>query len=794
MKAKVFLLLFLAFFSISGKILSQSEELGKKCDIAGKITCELATLDYYNVVILSAKDSSYIKGDVFYDSCFTIKDIPLKDFLVQVSSLSITTKTIKVSRSVNETTINLGTISTEGKMLKEVTVVANSKMVNQSAYGTVLNVANSPLAQSGSAIDVLKKSPGLLVDKDNQVQVFGKGSAKIYIDGRDATSNELNELSSGNILKVEVIRNPSARYDASASAVVNITTKNKAREGYYVKHTSSFTKSNFYRYAGDLDLSLKGKNLELLTFFSTKDQKIKYVDNYFRKIWQGEDMVYMQNELVKERKDHFPLTYKFGVNYNINNRNRGSLLYSGSYTDASSRTNNINEVQYPQQNSLFSTNTNTNILSKRNMVTLGYNSTFDTTGHMLDIKVDYLKINQKWEDNISEQVTNGNSVNYLKRNNNDNNIDIVSAIADYVYPIVLTHTKINAGVKVTNMKNVSENIFAKYLDDWIKDPSKSDSSYYKENNLAGYLIINQQVKIFDINVGLRCENSQMEGNQINRNYFDLFPSASINYQVNKLMGTSISYSRRVQRPTYQDMNPYILYIDSLSYSKGNPNLKPSMSGAFDFSVNYRKLASLSFGYTKTESPMFLCVETDPLNCGVTYVSTENFNKLERYSVTLNLPYELNMWTTYNSVSWAYNKIDYSTENNNINILAKSKPTFYVYTYNSFKLSKKISFYFTYQYLAVGLNGIFEVNPKHVVNIGLMKDIGKNIKVHLQYNDLFDKEGLNAKAFVPNMNLKYKARYDASYVRLSVSFNFGGNFKVDNLKSGIREEMNRVKEN
>jgi len=188
------------------------------------------------------------------------------------------------------------------------------------------------------------------------------------------------------------------------------------------------------------------------------------------------------------------------------------------------------------------------------------------------------------------------------------------------------------------------------------------------------------------------------------------------------------------------------------------------------------------------------VETDVNNNGATYVSTENLNKSERYSITLNLPYEVKFWTTYNSFGWEYNKIDYNSESNNINILAKSKAMYYVYTYNNFKLPKKFSFYFTYQYYAGGINGIFEFKPKHLVNVGLMKEVGKNVKVHLQYNDLFNNDGLNAKTAIPNMNLNYKAKSDASYIRLSITFNFGGNFKVENIKSGIREEMNRVKEN
>jgi outer membrane receptor protein involved in Fe transport len=800
MKSKYLVILSFALLGVTEIMFSQSDASIKndaslsKCNVKGTVNLANASIDYYNVVILSALDSAYIKGEVFYDSSFIINDIAQKDFLVQISSMSMVTKTMHVNRKDNETSVNLGAILAEGKMLKEVTVIANSKMVNQSSSGTVLNIANSPLAQSGSAIDVLRKSPGLLVDKDNKVQVFGKGNAKIYIDGREATSNELSELSSENILKVEVIKNPSAKYEASANAVVNITTKNRARDGYYVKHTSNFTKGDFYRYAGDLDLSMKTDNLELFSFISTKEQKIKFVDNYFREIQLKEDQIYMENELVKERKDHLPISYKLGTNYNINNNNRISLVFSGSYSDGSSLTNNINEVHYPQQSSLFNTRTNSTSLSKRNLVTFGYSSNLDSAGQKIDVKVDYLKINQNWQDNISEMVTNTNSVNYLKRNDNANNIDIVSGVADYVYPVVPTHTRINAGVKVTDMKNKSENIFSKYEDTWITDPSKSDYSSYNENNLAGYVMLNQHIKSLDLNIGLRGENSEMEGNHINRSYFDLFPSASVDYQISKLMGASLSYSKRVQRPTYQDLNPYLIYIDSLSYSKGNPNLRPSMSNAFDFAINYRKLASLNFSYTKTESPMFMYVETDVANHGATYVSTKNFDKSERYSITLNLPYELNVWTTYNSFGWTYDKVDYNNGSNNIDILAKSKSMYYVYAYNNFKLPKKFSFYFTYQYYTGGINGILEFKAKHLVNVGLMKELGKNVKVHLQYNDLFNKEGLNAKAVIPNMNLKYRAQSDASYIRLSVTLNFGGNFKVENIKSGIREEMNRVKEN
>ncbi|HEX2936963.1 MAG TPA: outer membrane beta-barrel family protein [Bacteroidales bacterium] len=763
------------------------------CNITGKVSSSSFEVDYFNIVILSTRDSSFIKSEVFYKPTFRMKDVSAPDFYIQISSMSMATKTIKIHKNIEDTLLNLGDIKVEGKSLKEVTVT--SKLLSQSASRTVINITNSPLAQSGSAIDVLKRSPGLIVNKDNNVLVFGRGSAKIYIDGREANTSELSEISSENITKVEVIRNPSAQYDASANAVVNITTKNKAKSGYYVKHTSNFTQGEYFRYSGDLDVSMKKNHMELFSYISTRDQKIRFTDNYIRDIDAGSQTVLMVNELTKVKTEHFPLTYKIGTNLYLNRRSQLSFVYNGSYIQSSAVTNNMNEVRELSSNTLFNTHTSSLYLSNRNLFTAGYSINFDTAGQKLDIKTDFLNIGITNRDHISEQINAAIPEAYMKKNNNKNDIQVLSAVIDYLYPIASTQTKINGGAKITGIKNTSSNDYLLFSDVWTRNPDKSEHSSYKENNLAAYLIVSQKIQKFSASAGLRGEHSSITANNgISKTYFNLFPSASVDYRISNLVRSNLSYSRRIRRPSYQDLNPFLIYIDSLSYMKGNPQLQPSISHAFELSVSYREMASLTLSYTNTRSPMFMYVETDVANRNTTYVSTQNFDKAESYAVTLNLPYEMGKWTTYNSLGWEYDKVWNNSTESNLSIINRSKPMFYVYTYHSYKLPWKFSVNLTYQYNTSAISGIFEAKPKHVVNMGITKSIRENIKINLQYNDMFGKDVLNSKAVVPNMNLMYRAKYDASYVRLSISFNFGGKFNVNNVKSSIKDEMNRVKEN
>lgn len=794
MKTITHFILILFLLGNTDLLLAQpSPQKQTSCNIIGKVSSSSFEVDYFNMVILSTKDSSFIKGEVFYEPTFRMKDVAALDFYIQISSMSMAPKTIKIHRNEEDTLLNLGDIKVEGKALKEVTVKA--KLLSQSASGTVMNIANSPLAQSGSAIDVLKRSPGLIVNKDNNVLVFGRGSAKIYIDGREASTSELGEISSENITKIEVIRNPSAKYDASANAVVNITTKSKSRSGYNVKHTSNFTQGEYFRYSGDLDVSMKKNNMELFSYISTREQKIKFTDNYVRDIDAGAQPVLMLNELTKVRTEHFPLTYKIGTNLYLNRRSQLNFVYNGSYIQSSSVTNNTNEVRELSVSTLFNTHTNSSYLANRNLFTAGYSINLDTAGQKLDIKTDYLNMDITNRDHISEQITAETPSAYLKKNNNKNDIQVLSAVIDYLYPIASTQTKINGGAKITGIKNSSSNDYLLFNDAWTRNPDKSENSSYKENNLAAYLIISQKIQKFSANAGLRAEHSSMAGNYgIRKTYFDFFPSASVDYRISKLVSTSMSYSRRIKRPSYQDLNPFLIYIDSLSYMKGNPQLKPSIAHAFEFSVSYREMASITLSYTNTEAPMFMYVETDAEQRNTTYVSTQNFDKAEIYAITLNIPYEMGNWTTYNSLGWQHDKVWNNSTESILSIINRSKPMFYVYTYNSYKLPWNLSVNLTYQYYTSAISGIFEAKPKHVVNMGLTKSIKDNIKINLQYNDVFGMDVLNSKAVVPNMNLVYRAKYDASYVRLSITFNFGGKFNVNNVKSGIRDEINRVKEN
>lgn len=753
-------------------------------------------VDYFNVVVLNANDSSFIKGAVFYSNSFEVGNITAKKVIISISSIAFTTKSKTVSNPNGLPVVDLGEVEVSGQTLKEVTVVANRSIVQSIAGGAVLNVANSPLSNSGTVIDVLKKSPGIIVDKDNNVSVFGKGAAKLYLNGREVTNaTEVTELSSEHVTKVEIIKNPSSKYDASANAVVNIITKSKFKDGYNAKTSLYTTYGEYLRVKGDLDFSYRKNSYEVYTFLTTNKNKVKYTDEYYRIIGTGSKEVTMDNRLEKVAKNNFPVYFTVGANYRLGIKHLIGASYTGNFADNKSATSNTNNVKSSTGSTFFNTVTNTKSNRSNNQISLKYQYDVDTNKHKVNLVFDYLNYDGTINDIINESVANGKSSSYDKRNKNTSNYEFFSCLADYTRPLGSESILLSAGLKSTFIESRSNNLFEIFNGGWMPQPDKTIRSKYHENSYAAYIMLEGQFEKLQLSTGIRGERSVMDNSiDLSRSYSNLYPSASASYAFTKNAELSLNYSARYRKPTLADLNPTITYIDSLSYYVGNPSLKAEQINSVDLIFSYLKMASVGVSYVHKRNPMILYVESHPELNNSTYVSMRNFDYSDKLAFTLNLPYETKFWTTYNSFGVEYNKVAYSSASSNAIMLNNSKTMYYAYLYNNFKVAKGVGLYLTYQYNSSGLNGIFEFEQRHILTAGVTAQLSKGLKMHLMYNDILSTDYQKTKAALPTLNLKYNSYYDASYVRLVLTYNFGKDFKVQAIKSGLKDEISRIKEN
>ncbi len=769
------------------------------CSVVATLKSENnAKIEFMNVLILSSKDSSLIKGDAFFDEKIRISGVEQTQFLVAFQAMSFAKTIIPVNRNSTDTLVNLGeiTLSTSAT-LNEVVVRSSVPQFEYAEAKTIVNVESTPLSSSGTAIDVLRKSAKVVVDKDDNVSVFGKGKTKIYIDGREASADEIKDIGSENIAKIIIDSNPGAKYDADVSAVILIKTK-RNRIGYNIRNTTYVTKGTYWRLYESFNFSFKYKRFGGKFEYITNLANVKVTNEYYRVFDYQTYKTYMTNEVERSRNYKFPKIFTIETSYDLTLSSYIGVRYSAQLRDFKDESNNINVVEKLGSITNYKTQTDANYNMNNHFFTLNYNNELDTLGHSISTQFDYSIFNTDNVENISEQIERSTStLAYLRKNNNNREYKMGSAVVDYVKPLGNSGFAIEAGVKYVNIESNDVTDFQMKLNDtWERVNDLSQTFKYNENLLAGYSLVRKKMNKLSLSAGVRYEIWKMSGTTTldengfpDRKYNDFFPNFNATYHFSKLLKTSLSYSKKVSRPSFQDLSTERNYIDSVTYFEGNPNLVPQKEDAFNWTVSFMELASLSLDYTHTEKPLSLYIKEVK---GIVAAVNENLDNSDQFAVTLNLPYQMGIWTTYNSFSFSYTKMNY--EKGGGYTLNTEKPFFYFFTYHSFDLPKHFNIYVNYLYHTSGQEGIFSFDPKYTVSAGISKTFfDKKIKTQLLFNDIFDTQRDNGDTRLAHMYVKYKTFYDASFVRFILTFNIGKETKTKAIKSGMEDEMKRVKQ-
>jgi len=321
---------------------------------------------------------------------------------------------------------------------------------------------------------------------------------------------------------------------------------------------------------------------------------------------------------------------------------------------------------------------------------------------------------------------------------------------------------------------------------------------YSENILAAYSQLRYSKNKINIRTGLRAEHTISKGvskktglNIIDRNYINIFPSAFAGYDFTEDLNAGITYSTRISRPTFQDMDPFINYIDSLSSYRGNPYLKPSYTHSFEASLIYMKEASLTFSYSRTNGAMNLVVNKLNDSTNAFTGITDNLNYAEVYSVGITIPYELSWWTTYNYFGYMQNVFNYKSSGTVINNI---KPMFYMYLYNEFRVKKWFSSEITFEYTSAGVDGIFTFEPFYNLSANIKKTFFKDkLTCRFIVNDIFSTSYQRGNSNVNGFTVNYVSRERTHYFLLSLNYRFG-KLKANNYKDKTvnQEEVDRIK--
>lgn len=750
-----------------------------------------------NALVISPQDSSIIAGTSFFDGKFELLNLKSPKVLLKLTSLEFKDTFITVQYE-GETEIDLGDIvvAKAQNELDEVVLVANLPLFETKVDGTVqVNVENTILATSNSVQEILSRSPNVIVD-DEGISIFGKGMAIIYLNGQRIFSEQLSNIQASEIKHIEIISNPSAKYDAEGQAVINISTSTAAMEG--IKGTlmqnvsvSEFSPTNT---STNLSLDYRKQNLSITGNYGMQLGAYRFLLNTTRN--RSEEGDFFNSDITTDwvrDQDYFG-NYGLGVQYNFDADSYFSVAYNGLTNNLGGTESSNNTITFNGELEQFESVVNKDDLTTQNALVLNYLQALDTLGSSLYLGGQYSLYKTNIDDVIDEEsVREGQLSNRTLKNLVKREIPILSAQLDFI-KVFSKQSQFETGIKFGSVNNTSFSDFliSQNTIDFTLDEILSRDFEYNEQIYAGYINYkkNPSEKL-NYSLGLRSELTRYDLatdaiEVIEDSYFNLFPSVALGIDLGEKKSFFASLASRISRVSYQSLNPTIIYQDAFTSIQGNPNLIPEKIYAFETGLNTKKYV-LKVGYNYTIDPLVggAVQGEDPK----TYV-LQSFNGTRQHDIftSLSLPINTNWWTSMNTATISYNKL---IDTQSSFGFRKTRPQAYLYTNNKFSLFEGLRLQFIAWYLSNRYDGIYFRKNQAEITLGLEKDFfDKSLKLQLVANDIFQTNKPDGNYNLGNTLILFDRVNNTQYFRFAATYNFGKLKKSNYRRKSSGEEENQ----
>jgi hypothetical protein len=772
----------LAQYTIQGIIV---DEKGKKVDVG-------------NVILLDT-DSTFRMGEMFMDGKFEIKSAAQDRYILKITALSCNDHYQQIDNSSHQPVLNVGTIKMIPKELGTVEVIGRTPLLKNEGDRMIVDVENSLLKQSGTALDVLEGSPGVMVTGESNVSVFGKGDAVIYIDGQLATPDMLKAIPSNQVKKVEIITKPSAMYDAQGKVVINVITNKVILNGYQSELFLQQTYGKYYYAFGGGNFNYRKNKVSLFARYSLFSGNRWGLQHYERAFVTGADSVKMFNDIDEKRSIKGAHYYGLGARYALDSLSSLGVMWSGNYALVNKHTNNTNALMAGGVDDEITTFTEGRARTLDNNLNMNYNHKFDTLGTIFSVQASYSRHDVNSLSYIDESIMDSSGAySSQKRNTGLNSINIITAQADHVKAFY-SKWKLESGIKFSDIFNGSSVRFDRLTGtgEWIGDETVSNGFDYDEKVGAVYLQAGRTKDKWNYRAGLRSELTDTHGLSKRANetvadttYIDIFPSAFAQYSFTGKLAANADYSYRIDRPKYQDLDPFINYIDSLSSIRGNPFLRPEYTHHVSVALVYMEAASIELGYSHAKDVMNTYVQKLEENSNAFYGQTRNLNSSEGYSAELTLPYENKWYTTYNVVGWSKNTFSYD---GNGSFVVNAASSWYAYTYHKFNI-KSFTVDAMFHCYSGGVDGIFSADPSYALRASAEYSmLDKKLTFRFVASDILNSSKESGTSRIPGFDLKFRELSDSHYFRFAINYKFGKLSQKGIEEQNINnEERNRIK--
>jgi iron complex outermembrane recepter protein len=623
------------------------------------------------------KDSSVVKLSISNSTGqYEFTAITHGQYFVTISHIGYATQSSANFETIGDGSFKIPTImlARTSRELKQTVVTTQKPLVEVKTNRIILNVEGNINEVGSNALELLRKSPGVTVDKDNNLSLNGKTGVQIYVDGRPTyvsgatLADYLKTLQSSSISSIEIISNPSAKYEAAGSAgIIDIRLKKNTAYGNNGSASAGYNIGTYSKYNANLSLNHRDAHFNVYGDYSlTHGQYEQYATMYRTQL----DTLFLQRSTFLSTPT--TSTYKAGADWFPNKKSTLGLLISGSSGTQTIQTTSATPIVYVPANQtdrLLQANNHTTSSNDNVNADLNYRYA-DTSGHELNIDADYslyhLRSNQyqpnNYFDSTGKTLLYSNDYNILS----PTNIHIYSLKVDYEANFL--KGRLGFGAKSSYVTTTND--FQEYdLYPWVRelDSLSSDNFDYKENINAGYVNYNRTIKGWIFQGGLRAENTNDKGTSMGwkqtqtdyspydssfeRHYTDLFPSAAITYNKNPNNQWTLNYSRRIDRPAYQSLNPFQFKLDDYTFSQGNTLLRPQYanSAGLTFMYKYRLTVTLNYSHIKDLNTTLV----DTIDGSKAIIRTENLAKQDIAGLNISYPFQYRWYSVFFNANTYY---------------------------------------------------------------------------------------------------------------------------------------------
>jgi hypothetical protein len=672
----------------------------------------------------------------------------------------------------------------DSRNLNAVTVTATRPMLEQKSDRLVVNVEK--LNTTGdNALEVLKKAPGIRLDKDDNILYRNNGGVTVMIDGKRTymsgteLSNYLKSLPGNVVSKIELIANPPGNYDAEGSAgMINIILKRNKLQGYNGTATFNAGYGKYGKIYGGLNLNYNTGKLSMYTRVNSG-----YFDSY--------NKLTLSRQIGNQQYNQFnywhPTTtstgYTVGADYYLSNKHTIGFMFKGYNApltaDVTSVSNTINSTG-KQIGSVTGVNPRVADDNTYNF-NLNYSFAIDTIGQKFTVDADYVyhagtDTKQYTNTYFDEQSTVVGSP-ILLRSNQPVDYFIKSIKGDYSYPFAKTWV-FEAGLKsswVTTNSNTSFDSLKTGA--YVTDLNRSNNFNYNENINAAYATLNKTIgSKLDVKASLRTEqtistaNSLTTNQVVKRNYWQFFPSAFITYKINAQQQLNASFSRRISRPGYSTLNSAITYVDPYTATQGNPYLQPSISQSYVFNYTYKSFQVLSLSYLVVHDAVNTVVtQNDQTKESIAHY--QNLGKTKTLTATSAGSFNVTKWWNMSAeVDGAYDNVNTVVESQPFH---SSKFSWSANTDQTLTLPKSFKVQLSASYYSASISGLARTLPGSQIDAGISKTfMNKKATVSFKVRDIFFGNRYRSILQYNNVNTTWNNEWESRRFTLGFSFQFG----------------------